>query len=257
MSPGENILEVRGLTKAYGHVEALRGLDMTVRAGEVLGVVGDNGAGKSTFIRMISGVERPDGGQILLDGSEVQISSPQVARRLGIQTVYQDLALAADLDAASNLFIGREIRRSGLLGKLGFLDFRAMRTQAVETFGGLGVAIQDPAAAIAGYSGGQQQGVAVARAVHWAKKMLLLDEPTAALGVMQTRGVLELIRRVKDAGVTVVLVSHNMVDVLSVCDRVAVLRLGRLVSVHQAADADVDILVGDLTGASTIARGNR
>lgn len=246
-------LEARGLVKTYGHVEALRGLDVAVEPGEVLGLIGDNGAGKSTFIRIVSGVEAPDDGQLLIGGEEVEISSPPVARKLGIQTVYQDLALASDLDAPSNLFLGREIRRQGLLGRLGFLNFRQMRTETVETFQRLGVAIQDPGASIAGYSGGQQQGVAVARAVHWASRLLLLDEPTAALGVTQTRGVLDLIRRVRDAGVTVVLISHNMVDVLSVCDRIVVLRLGQKVAVHRAADVDVDTLVADLTGASTIA----
>jgi simple sugar transport system ATP-binding protein len=141
-----------------------------------------------------------------------------------------------------------------LLGQLGFLDFRKMRTETVETFKQLGVAIQDPTVPISGYSGGQQQGVAVARAVHWASRLLLLDEPTAALGVTQTRGVLDLIRRVRDAGVTVVLISHNMVDVLSVCDRIAVLRLGEKVAVHRGVDADVDLLVSDLTGASALNR---
>jgi simple sugar transport system ATP-binding protein len=245
-------LEIEGLSKAYGHVEALRGLDLSVGSGEVFGIVGDNGAGKSTLIRLLSGVETPDGGRIVLDGREVRIASPVVARELGIQTVYQDLALARDLDAPANLFLGREVRRRGPLGKLGFLNYAAMRREAVDTFGRLGVAIQDPTVPIAAYSGGQQQGVAVARAVHWASGLLLLDEPTAALGVTQTQAVLDLIRRVSAAGVTVILVSHNFVDVLSVCDRVGVLRLGRTVAVHQADSVDIDALVADLTGASVL-----
>lgn len=248
------VLTVRGMHKSYGHVQALRGADLDVPAASVVGLVGDNGAGKSTMLKILSGVEKCDAGSIVLRGSAISIDSPAAARAHGIETVYQDLAIAPDLDAVGNLFLGRERRRAGMRGRLGVLDNASMRREAQQTFARLGVRITDITAPIATYSGGQRQGVAVARAAHWAQELLFLDEPTAALGVIQTRQVLDLIRRVRDTGVAVVLVSHSMPDVLAVCDRITVLRLGRRVADIPAAEASTERLVAAMTGAGEVPR---
>jgi simple sugar transport system ATP-binding protein len=243
------ILEARGIVKTYGHVQALRGANFTAYPAEVVALIGDNGAGKSTLTKALSGVGRPDGGEILFDGQPVDIVSPSSAQHLGIETVYQDLSLAPDLDGASNIFLGRELTRPGLLGKLGVLDKRAMHEEAVKVFGDLGVAIRDASAAVAYLSGGQRQGVAVARAASWASKVIIMDEPTAALGVVQTARVLDVIRRVRERGLAVILVSHNMPEVLEVADRIEVLRLGRRVATFSRSDATLEGLVGAMTGA--------
>ncbi len=243
------ILEAREIVKTYGHVQALRGANFAAYAGEVVALIGDNGAGKSTLTKVLSGVIAPDGGELRFQGSPVAISSPSAAQRLGIETVFQDLALAPDLDGAANIFLGRELTRSGLLGRLGVLDKRAMHDQAVEAFTDLGVAIQDAAATVAYLSGGQRQGVAVARAAAWASKVIIMDEPTAALGVVQTAHVLDVVRRVRDRGVAVILISHNMPEVLEVADRIEVLRLGRRVATFSRAEATLESLVGAMTGA--------
>jgi simple sugar transport system ATP-binding protein len=242
-------LEARGIVKHYGHVRALRGADFTVFPGEVVALIGDNGAGKSTLVKVLSGTATPDAGEILLEGSHVVLGTPVEAQRLGVETVYQDLALAPDLDGASNLYLGREIFRSGALGKLGVLDKKAMRRGAHEAFAALGVDLQNAQTAVANLSGGQRQSVAVARSVAWASKIVFLDEPTAALGVVQTARVLDVIRRIRDRGVSVVLISHNMPQVLEVADRVEVLRLGRRVARFNATDVTVEELVGAMTGA--------
>ncbi|CAG6394369.1 ATP-binding cassette domain-containing protein [Streptomyces cocklensis] len=243
------LLEARGLTKRFGHVRALQDADFTAYPGEVVALIGDNGAGKSSLVKTLSGTIRPDGGQILVDGSPVDLSSPLDARRYGIETVYQDLALAPDLDAAANLHLGRELYRGGLLGRLGVLDHAAMRRSAVTAFAELGVDLQDVGAPVATLSGGQRQSVAVARAVAFANRIIFMDEPTAALGVVQRGRVLDTVRRVRDRGICVVLISHNMPEVLSVADRVEVLRLGRRVARFTAADTTVEELVGAMTGA--------
>jgi simple sugar transport system ATP-binding protein len=243
------ILEARGLNKTYGHVEALREANFSAYAGEVVALIGDNGAGKSTLIKLLSGVAQPDSGQILFEGRPVHIGSPSAAQRLGIETVYQDLALAPDLDGAANVYLGREPVRSGVLGKLGVLDKRAMREQTQHTFTDLGVGIRDPSAAVAYLSGGQRQGVAVARATVWASKVIIMDEPTAALGVVQSERVLDILRRVRDRGLAVVLVSHNMPQVLEVADRIQVLRLGRRVATFSRDQATLESLVAAMTGA--------
>jgi simple sugar transport system ATP-binding protein len=245
----EPLLEARGIVKSFGRVQALRGADFTAYPGEVVALIGDNGAGKSTLVKTLSGVHHPDAGEIVFEGRTVHIDNPIAARELGIETVYQDLALAPDLESAANLFLGREEMRPGLLGKLGFVDNGAMRRRTKEAFGTLGVGVQDVEAPVAYFSGGQRQGVAVARAVTWASKVVFMDEPTAALGVVQTRKVLELIRRVRDTGLTVVLISHNMPDVLAVADRVEVLRLGERVARFKTADTTMEELVGAMTGA--------
>jgi simple sugar transport system ATP-binding protein len=245
----EPLLEARGIVKSFGRVRALRGASFTVNPAEVVALIGDNGAGKSTLIKTLSGVLHPDDGEIRFEGRPVAIPNPVAARELGIETVYQDLALAPDLESSANLFLGRETKRGGLLGKLGFLDKGAMRRETQEAFKQLGVGVQDPTAAVATLSGGQRQGVAVARAVTWAGKVVFMDEPTAALGVVQTRNVLDLVRRVRDTGLSVVLISHNMPEVMEVSDRVEVLRLGQRVARFTTADTSMEELVGAMTGA--------
>jgi simple sugar transport system ATP-binding protein len=245
----EPLLEARGIFKSFGRVRALRGASFTVNQGEVVALIGDNGAGKSTLVKTLSGVQVPDDGEIRFQGRPVTIPTPVAARELGIETVYQDLALAPDLESSANLFLGREATRPGLLGKLGFLDKGAMRRRTEEAFKQLGVGVQDATAAVATLSGGQRQGVAVARAVTWAGKVVFMDEPTAALGVVQTRNVLDLIRRVRETGLAVVLISHNMPEVIEVSDRVEVLRLGQRVARFTTADTSMEELVGAMTGA--------
>jgi simple sugar transport system ATP-binding protein len=239
-------LEARDLTKNYGQVRALDGASFTVYPGEVVALIGDNGAGKSTLVKVLSGAIRPDGGQILIEGKPVHLTSPLNAREYGIETVYQDLALAPDLDAAANLYLGREIY---LLPFLKVLNKAEMRRQAVVAFADLGVDLPDPSTTVASLSGGQRQSVAVARAVAFASNVIFMDEPTAALGVVQRGKVLDTVRRVRDRGIAVVLISHNMPEVLAVSDRIEVLRLGRRVARFQAAQASVEDLVGAMTGA--------
>ncbi|WP_405162505.1 ATP-binding cassette domain-containing protein [Nocardia sp. NBC_01499] len=243
------VLQADGLVKRYGGVEALRGANFAVSAGEVVALIGDNGAGKSTLVKCLSGAEQPDSGRILLDGKQVVLNTPTAARKLGVETVYQDLAVAPDLDPAANLFLGRELVRKGLAGRLGMLDRTAMRAQAVEHFRRLGVTLQSADVPIGSLSGGQRQSVAVARAVMWASKVVFMDEPTAALGVVQRERVLDVIRRVAGEGIAVVLISHNMPEVLAVADRIEVLRLGRRVARFTAAEATLEQLVGAMTGA--------
>jgi simple sugar transport system ATP-binding protein len=245
----EPILEARGIVKDFGRVRALRGADFTVYPAEVVALVGDNGAGKSTLVKCLAGVEHPDAGEIVFEGSPVVLNTPTQARELGIETVYQDLALAADLDPAANLFLGREATRGGLLGKLGFLDKAEMHRRADDAFESLGVGLQDSGAPVANMSGGQRQGVAVSRAVTWASKVVFMDEPTAALGVVQTRHVLDLIRRVRERGLSVVLISHNLPEVFEVADRIEVLRLGERVAQYKREDVGMEDIVGAMTGA--------
>ncbi|MEW1838125.1 ATP-binding cassette domain-containing protein [Nonomuraea angiospora] len=243
------LIAARGIMKSYGQVEALRGADFTLRPGEVVALIGDNGAGKSTLAKILSGVERPDAGTVEVDGEPVAFGSAEEARGAGIETVYQDLALCADLSPAANFFLGRELLRPGLLGLLGVLDNAAMRRATREACERLGVRLASQTAPVSGLSGGQRQGVAVARAVTWARRAVFMDEPTAALGVVQTRRVLDLIRGVRDSGVSVVLISHNMQDVMAVSDRVEVLRLGRRVARFETARVSMEELVGAMTGA--------
>jgi len=253
--PPTPLLEARGLTKRYGQVEALRGADFSVYPGEVVALLGDNGAGKSTLVKAITGTVTPDDGQVYFEGRPVTLHSPLDARNLGIETVFQDLALVPDMDPAGNLFLGREILRPGLLGRLGMLDRRAMHDRTVEAFTRLGVNIQDAQAKVIGMSGGQRQGVAVARAMVWASKMVLMDEPTAALGVVQARNVNDLILRVKASGVAVVLVSHNMQHVFEVADRIEILRLGRRVATFRKDDTTIEEVVAAMTGLNVQSAG--
>ncbi|GLP80000.1 ATP-binding cassette domain-containing protein [Mycobacterium antarcticum] len=244
------VLSARDVRKTFGRVEALRGADFDVRRGEVVALMGDNGAGKSTLVKVLSGVVRPDSGEVFVDGTRVDIGSPQDARDAGIETVYQDLALADTLDPAANLFLGREIRRGGLLGTLGFLDNRAMRERAGEVFRSLEVTLRSERDPVGNMSGGQRQGIAVSRAATWAQHVLFLDEPTAALGVRQTRTVLDLVRRVRDRGIAVVLISHSLPEVMAVADRIEVMRLGRRVDTFLVPETTAEQVVAAMTGAN-------
>ncbi len=245
------VLEARQIVKRFGRVQALRGANLTVYPEEVVALVGDNGAGKSTLVKTMVGVHPPDEGEILFQGKPVTVNTPHDARDLGIETVYQDLALAAEVDPAANMFLGREILRSGPLGRLGFLDKPAMRRRSDEAFDSLGVSIQDTSARVANMSGGQRQGIAICRAVTWASKIVFMDEPTAALGVVQTRNVLDHIRRVREHGLSVVLISHNMPEVFEVADRIEVLRLGERVASLRPKDVSMEDVVAAMTGALT------
>ena len=245
----EPLLRATGLTKQYGQVKALQGADFDVHAGEVVALIGDNGAGKSTLVRMLSGSEQADQGTVEFDGRPVELTDPIAARGLGIETVFQDLALAPHLDPIQNLFLGREVMRKGLLGRLGFMDTAAMRASGRKSFDSLGSTVRSFSAPIGMMSGGQKQSIAVARAAAWASKVIFLDEPTAALGVVQTKGVLDLIRRVRDEGIGVVFISHSMPHVLEVSDRVQVMRHGRRVATYPGKGSSVEQLVGAMTGS--------
>ncbi len=251
-SPGHAsvpLLEARGLTRRYGRVLALDGADFTAYPGEVVALIGDNGAGKSTLVKTLSGTIRPDHGEILIDGKPVRLASPLDAREHGIETVYQDLALAPDLDAAANLHLGRELYR---VRWLRILNRAAMRERAVTAFRDIGTRVPDVTVPVGTMSGGQQQAVAVARAVLYASRVIFMDEPTASLGVVQRERVLDTIRRIRDQGICVVLISHNMPEVLAVSDRVEVMRMSRRVAVYQTARTSVEELVGAMTGALEI-----
>jgi fructose transport system ATP-binding protein len=249
----EPLLSARGLVKRYGHVTAIDGADFDLYPGEVLAVVGDNGAGKSSLIKALTGALLPEAGTISLDGRPVTFHSPLDARNAGIETVYQTLAVAPALDIATNLFLGREIRRDGLLGKLRILDRKAMRAEARNQLDALGIAtIQDITQLVETLSGGQRQAVAVARAAMFGSKVVIMDEPTAALGVRETAQVLELIKRISNRGLPVVLISHDMPAVFEVSDRIHVHRLGKRAGVVSPADVSMSDVVSFITGAEEI-----
>ncbi len=243
------ILEARGLSRSFGHVRALDHADFDINTGEVVALIGDNGAGKSTMVKALSGNLDLDDGQIFFEGNEIEMTNPQQVSDLGIEVVYQDLALAPHLDPAQNVFLGRELPAKGILGKFGFLDDKEMRLQARASFDELGATVRSLTAPVGSMSGGQRQGIAIARAITWASKIVFLDEPTAALGVVQTKNVLDTIKRVRDKGIAVVLISHSMSHVLAVSDRVQVMRLGTRVATINTKDATVEQLVGAMTGA--------
>ncbi|WP_321448076.1 ATP-binding cassette domain-containing protein [uncultured Cohaesibacter sp.] len=245
------LLEARNIRRTFGHVQALRGVDFKVMPGEIVALIGDNGAGKSTLVKILSGADQFDSGELLIDGKPVHFGSPRDAQDAGLATVYQDLALAPDLPPAENLFLGRELVRLGLLGKLGVLDRVTMRERAAKVFTELGVKLKSQNVAVDTLSGGQRQSVAISRAAMWAEKIVFLDEPTAALGVVQTERVLELTKRVRDNGTSVVLISHNMPQVLEVADRVHVLRLGQSVADLNPKDVTVNDLVREMTSGTT------
>ena len=244
-----HVLEARGIVRNYGTVEALRGADFTVNAGEVTALIGDNGAGKSTLVRILSGTEAPDDGLIFIEGKEVKFDTPIDAREVGIETVFQDLALCPHLSPVQNLFLGREIPRKGLLGKFGFLDNEKMKKISADAFKDLGATVRSLTANVGSMSGGQRQSIAVARSAAWANKVLFFDEPTAALGVVQKKNVLDLVRRVRDKGIGVVFISHSMPEVLEIADRVQVMRRGRTIADYKAKSTNLEELVGAMTGS--------
>ncbi|HYB01340.1 MAG TPA: ATP-binding cassette domain-containing protein [Ktedonobacteraceae bacterium] len=243
-SRGEPRLRMHGISKSFGAVRALYEVDFEVYAGEVVGLVGDNGAGKSTLIKVISGVGPADEGEIFLEGKQVHITNPQAANNLGIETVYQDLALCDNLDVVANLFLGRE--EHSILRSLKEID---MEKQALNVLRTLDVKLPSTRTPVATLSGGQRQSVAVAKSILRQAKVVLLDEPTAALGVAQTRQVLNLIRRLREQGLAVVVISHNLADVFEVVDRVIVLRLGRRVGTFDIKNTTPEQIVASITGA--------
>lgn len=242
------VLEAKNIMRHYGQVEALRGCNFNVKAGEVTALIGDNGAGKSTLVRILSGTEQPDNGEIIIDGKVSTLSSPADARAAGIETVFQDLALCPHLNAVQNMYLGREISRGGLLGKLGFLNNKVMSTGSEEAFRDLGATVRSLKANVGAMSGGQRQSIAVARSAAWASKVLFFDEPTAALGVVQKKNVLNLVRRVRDKGIGIVFISHSMPEVLDIADRIQVMRHGKVIADYKSADTNLEELVGAMTG---------
>ena len=244
------VMQARGLVKRYGHVTALDGADFELRAGEILAVIGDNGAGKSSLIKALSGATIPDQGEILLDGQLVHFKSPIDARRAGIETVYQDLAVAAAMTIAENLFLGREVRRTGFSGRwFRMLDKKRMLEESVARMQELKVGIRSMTQPVETLSGGQRQCVAVGRAAAFAQHVVIMDEPTAALGVKEGNMVLELIRRVRDRGLPVVLISHNMPHVFEISDRIHVARLGKRCAVLNPKKISMSDTVAVMTGA--------
>ncbi|NWJ48989.1 MAG: sugar ABC transporter ATP-binding protein [Chloroflexi bacterium] len=244
------VLQAKGLVKRYGHVTALDGCDFELYPGEILAVIGDNGAGKSTLIKALSGALIPDEGEMYLDGKRVTFHSPLDARRAGIETVYQDLAVAPALDIADNLFLGRELRRPGILGSVfRMIDKKRMVDEATNHMKDLKIGIRSMRQAVETLSGGQRQGVAVARSAAFARHVVIMDEPTAALGVKESGMVLDLIRRVKEKGLPVILISHNMPHVFEVSDRVHIQRLGKRATVIEPHKFSMSDAVAIMTGA--------
>ena len=240
-------LELRGISKSFGSVQALTDVDFEVRAGEVMALVGDNGAGKSTLIKTVAGIHAADSGEILFEGRPVSVSGPKDAAKLGIEVVYQDLALCDNLDVVQNMYLGRE-RRDWLFR----LKEPAMEQRTAETLKSLAVTtIKSVRQPVASLSGGQRQSVAVAKAVQWNSKLVILDEPTAALGVAQTRQVLDLVARLAEHGLAVVLISHNLHDIFEVATRITVLRLGRSIAVYEREKTTQQVVVEAITAGTT------
>ncbi|MEM8787345.1 MAG: ATP-binding cassette domain-containing protein [Pseudomonadota bacterium] len=246
----EAILETRGLTKHYGGVQALQDADFALKPGEHVAIMGDNGAGKSTFVRQITGVERPTRGEIVFDGQTRQFENPMDAREAGIETVFQTLALADDLDVPDNLFLGREIVKIKL-GPFSILDYKAMREATLAGLERTAVKIPNIRNTIRNMSGGQRQCVAIARTATFHSKLTIMDEPTAALGVQETAQVENIIRTLKEAGEPLILISHNMRQVMDLCDRIVVFRRGRIVANLAKEDTDGQDVVAYITGAKT------
>lgn len=238
------LLRMVGIGKTFGAVRALHNVDFEVYAGEVVGLVGDNGAGKSTLVKVIAGVGPADEGQVFVEGESVAITSPQMASHLGIETVYQDLALCDNLDVVGNLFLGHEVR-----GKNGFMSEIEMEKRGLAVLQSLNVKLPSARALVASLSGGQRQSIAVAKTILRKAKVVLLDEPTAALGVAQTRQVLNLIKRLREQGLGVVVISHNMADVFEVADRVIVMRLGQRVATFDTRSTHSNQVIAAITGA--------
>lgn len=250
---GEVIFRARNLNKRYGRVVALDGADFDLRSGEILAIIGDNGAGKSTLIKILSGAEQPDSGEITMDGKTITFHSPADARRAGVETVYQTLALSPALSVADNLFLGRELRRRGFAGKfLRMLDGAKMESMARQKLNDLGLlTIQNIRQTVETLSGGQRQGIAVARAAAFGSRVVIMDEPTAALGVKESRLVLKLITDIRARGLSVVLISHNMPNVYEVADRIHIHRLGKRLCLVKPTECPMNQAVSHMTGATT------
>jgi simple sugar transport system ATP-binding protein len=242
------LYEARHISKSYGSVQALSDVSLAVYPGEVLGLVGDNGAGKSTLIKVLSGVHPADSGQLLLDGAERHWKSPHDTIEAGVETLYQDSGLAPDLTIGSNVFLGRERPKPGLLGKLGFLAQKDMEREALADLERVGITVPPSKRTVSELSGGQRQAVAIGRAVAWARKVIMLDEPTNHLGARQAGEVLSVILAAKDQGLGVIFISHTLPHVLQVTDRIVVLRLGRVVRDAPTSEFDAESLLGTITG---------
>ncbi len=243
------LLQVKGVSKFFGGLTALNNVDFEVAPGEVVALLGDNGAGKSTLIKCISGVHKPEQGEILFDGNDIMHSPPAVIRDLGIQTIYQDLALAENLDVGANVFLGKE-KMKRAFGIIPVTDDDFMRTEAAKVLDRLDIHIPSLKQKLVNLSGGQRQAVAIARAIYWNAKLLIMDEPTAALGVPEQRKVLALVRSLREQNIPVILISHTMQDVMEVADRIVVMRRGKVAANMSRAEATVDLIVKHIIGGS-------
>lgn len=247
----EAMLEVRGLTKRFGGLTAVDNVDLQVYPGEVVGLLGDNGAGKSTLIKMVSGVYHPDGGQIFFQGKEIKLASPMNALELGIETLYQDLALAENLDVFSNIFMGRE-KTKPFLGLIPVLDHEFMHNESKKVLNRLEIEIPSLRNLIKNLSGGQRQAVAIGRSIYWEAKLLIMDEPTAALGVHEQRKVLDLVRVLRSQNVPIIVISHQLYDIFSVTDRLVIMRRGKKVAERNTKETTPDEVVGLITGSAEV-----
>ena len=247
------ILEVKNITKHFGGISALKGVDFELYEGEVLGVVGDNGAGKSTLIKIISGVHKKDSGEIYYNGKKVEINNPMDAKRLDIETVYQDLALVDELDVPANIFLGREETYLGKFGKvIGLLNYKKMYIDSYNLLIKLKVDIQNLYNRVKYLSGGQRQVVALSKSVFWGKKIIILDEPTAALGVKEARNILDVIKLLREHNISVIIISHNLQHIFNIVDRIMVLRNGEKVGIRNAHETNADEIVSMITGAKVV-----
>jgi ABC-type sugar transport system ATPase subunit len=248
----EPLLRAMNLTKRFGGLTAANKVSLDVYPGEVVGLVGDNGAGKSTLIKMISGVYRPDEGKVDFDGQEMVLNNPREARTIGIETIYQDLALAENLDVSSNIFLGREVKKPFVGNMIKTLDRHYMRRESATVLDRLGIQVPSLTQQTRNLSGGQRQAVAIARAIYWNARLMIMDEPTAALGVAEQRKVLMLVRTLRDQGVPVIIISHNMQDIFAVADRIVIMRRGLKVGERKAAETTVDEVVSLMVGAEVV-----
>ncbi len=246
------LFQAVNLTKRFGGLTAVDSASLDVNVGEVIGLVGDNGAGKSTFIKMVAGVYQPDDGDLFFEGHRVSFDGPRAARDMGIETIYQDLALAENLDVGSNIFLGREMKKRYLGGLIKTLDRTTMRAESAKVLSRLDIHIPSLTQQIRNMSGGQRQSVAIARTIYWNAKMVIMDEPTAALGVAQQRDVLRLVRTLCDQGVPVILISHNMQEVFAVSDRIVVMRRGKKVGERLSKETTPDEIVSLMVGAEAV-----
>lgn len=246
------ILRAVNLTKHFGGLTAVDNVSLDIHPGKVVGLVGDNGAGKSTLIKMISGVYQPDGGEVYFNNELVTFAGPREARDMGIETIYQDLALAENLDVSSNIFLGREVKKRYLSGLIKTLDWTTMRAESAGALDRLDIQVPSLAQQIRNLSGGQRQAVAIARSIYWNAKIMIMDEPTAALGVPEQRKVLTLVRTLRDQGVPVIIISHNMQDVFAVADLIVILRRGRKVAELEADKTTPDEIVSLMVGAKAV-----